>query len=99
MNKKLRCKGAMLPGGIKAHTVTVVAGPDGSPTGTSTAVRFTYGDSTVALSVSGDEDTRGPSPVTADQLLAVAGKPRFLNLVKYAAAHPMETKEYADRVG
>ncbi|RPK45610.1 hypothetical protein EES39_14945 [Streptomyces sp. ADI92-24] len=64
----------MLPGGIEAHTVTVV-------------------------SVSGDEDTRGPSPVAADQLLAVAGKPRFLNLVKYAAAHPMETKEYADRVG
>ncbi|MEV0782712.1 hypothetical protein AB0I52_06935 [Streptomyces sp. NPDC050423] len=96
---KLRCKRAVLPGGIVAHATTVVTGPDGSPDSTSTIVRFTYGDSSVILSVDGDEDTKEPSPVTADQLLAAAGSPRFLNLVKYAAAHPMETKEYADRVG
>lgn len=98
-DRKLRCKRAVLPGGIEAHAVTVVTDPEGSPASTSTIVRFTYGDSTVALSVDGDEDTREPSPVTADQLLAVAGNPRFLNLVKYAAQHPMESKEYADRVG
>lgn len=98
-DKKLRCKRAMLPGGIEAHASTVATGPAGSPASTSTVVRFMYGDSTVVLSVTGDEATRKPSPVTADQLLAVAGSPRFLNLVKSAAEHPMESKEYADRVG
>ncbi|WP_371631675.1 hypothetical protein [Streptomyces sp. NBC_00341] len=95
----LRCKRAMLPGGIEAQAVTSAAGPDGSPAAASTLVRFTYGDSAVVLSVGGDDGTGGPSPVTADQLLAVAGDSRFLELVKYAAAHPMESKEYADRVG
>ncbi|MFG2672998.1 hypothetical protein [Streptomyces sp. NPDC048445] len=95
----LRCKRAMLPGGIEARAVTSVAGPDGSPAATSTLVRFTYGDSAVVLSVGGDDGTGGPSPVTADQLLAVAGNSEFLELVKSAAAHPMESKEYADRVG
>ncbi|NED83790.1 hypothetical protein G3I76_27305 [Streptomyces sp. SID11233] len=94
-----RCERATLPGGIEAQAVTSAAGPDGSPAATRTLVRFTYGDSAVALSVGGDDGTGGPSPVTADQLLAVAGDPRFLELVKYAAAHPMESKEYADRVG
>ncbi|WP_371777706.1 hypothetical protein [Streptomyces sp. NBC_01438] len=94
-----RCKQAVLPGGTEAQAVTSVAGPDGSPAATSTLVRFTYGDSAVVLSVGGDDGTGGPSPVTADQLLAVAGDSRFLELVKYAAAHPMESKEYADRVG
>ncbi|MEU8627658.1 hypothetical protein [Streptomyces sp. NPDC048669] len=98
-DRKLRCKRAMLPGGIEAHAATVVTGPNGSPAPTSTVVRFMYGDSTVVLSVDGDEATREPSPVTADQLLAVAGSPRFLKLVKSAAEHPMESKEYADRVG
>ncbi|WP_371634367.1 hypothetical protein OG693_23175 [Streptomyces sp. NBC_01259] len=95
----LRCKRAVLPGGIEARAVTSVAGQDGSPAAASTLVRFTYGDSAVVLSVGGDDGTGGPSPVTADQLLAVAGNPEFLELVKSAAAHPMESKEYADRVG
>uniref|UniRef100_A0AAU2W3G3 Uncharacterized protein n=1 Tax=Streptomyces sp. NBC_00008 TaxID=2903610 RepID=A0AAU2W3G3_9ACTN len=94
-----RCERAVLPGGIEAQAVTSVTGPDGSPAATRTLVRFTYGDSAVVLSVGGDDGTGGPSPVTADQLLAVAGDSRFLELVKYAAAHPMESKEYADRVG
>lgn len=96
---KLRCRQATLPGGIEAHAVTSVADLNGAPVSTGTVVRFTYGTSTVALSVDGDEDTTRPSPVTADQLLAVAGNSRFLELVEYAAAHPMESKEYADRVG
>ncbi|ROQ66906.1 hypothetical protein EDD93_1322 [Streptomyces sp. 840.1] len=96
---KLRCEQATLPGGIEAHAVTSVADLNGAPVSTGTVVRFTYGTSTVALSVDGDEDTTRPAPVTADQLLAVAGNSRFLELVKYAAAHPMEPKEYADRVG
>ncbi|MEV0915355.1 hypothetical protein AB0I93_13935 [Streptomyces sp. NPDC049967] len=95
----LRCRRAVLPGGIEARAVTSVAGQDGSPAAASTLVRFTYGDSAVVLSVGGDDGTGGPSPVTADQLLAVAGDPEFLELVKSAAAHPMESKEYADRVG
>lgn len=93
------CKRAVLPDGTEAQAVTSVAGPDGSPAATSTLVRFVSGDSAVVLSVGGDDGTGGPSPVTADQLLAVAGNARFLELVKYAAAHPMESKEYADRVG
>ncbi|MGN5634151.1 hypothetical protein [Streptomyces sp. AC154] len=95
----LRCERAVLPDGTEAQAVTSVAGPDGSPAATSTLVRFTYGDSAVVLSVGGDDGTGGPSPVTADQLLAVAGDSGFMDLVKYAAAHPMESKEYADRVG
>ncbi|MFJ6466527.1 hypothetical protein ACIQM0_36890 [Streptomyces sp. NPDC091387] len=94
-----RCQQAMLPGGIEARAVTVLADSDGSPASTSTVVRFTYGGSAVALSVGSDEGTGEPLPVTADQLLAVAGNPRFLDLVKYAAEHPMETKEYEARVG
>ncbi|MFD7718554.1 hypothetical protein [Streptomyces sp. NPDC059814] len=98
-DRKLRCRSAMLPGGIKARAVTGIAGPDGSPASTSTVVRFTYGGRAVALSVGSDEDTGEPPPVTAGHLLAVAGNPRFLDLVKYAAENPMETKEYAARVG
>lgn len=98
-DEKLRCRQATLPGGIKARAVTTVADPARPPAAEGAIVRFTYGDSAVALSVNGDENTREPSPVTADQLLTVAGNSRFLDLVKYAAAHPMETKEYADRVG
>lgn len=93
------CERAVLPDGTEAQAVTSVADPDGSPTATSTLVRFTYGDSAVVLSVGGDDGAGGSSPVTADQLLAVAGDLRFMELVKYAAAHPMESKEYADRVG
>ncbi|WNI34082.1 hypothetical protein [Streptomyces sp. ITFR-6] len=93
------CRRATLPDGTEAQAVASVAGPDGSPAATRTLVRFTYGDSAVVLSVGGDDGTGGPSPVTAGQLLAVAGDSRFLELVKYAAAHPMESKEYADRVG
>ncbi|MFJ1898584.1 MULTISPECIES: hypothetical protein [unclassified Streptomyces] len=93
------CERARLPGGIEARAVTSAAGPDGSPAATRTLVRFTYGGSAVVLSVGGDGSTGGPSPVTADQLLGVAGDSRLLELVKYAAAHPMESKEYADSVG
>ncbi|MBO0918593.1 hypothetical protein [Streptomyces laculatispora] len=98
-DERLRCRQATLPGGIKARAITTVADPARPPAAEGAVVRFTYGDSAVALSVNGDENTREPSPVTADQLLTVAGDSRFLDLVKYAAAHPMEAKEYADRVG
>ncbi|MFF3172748.1 hypothetical protein ACFVQ0_08990 [Streptomyces sp. NPDC057900] len=93
------CERATLPDGTEARALTSVAGPDGSPAATRTLVRFTYRDSAVVLSVGGDDGTGGPSPVTAGQLLAVAGDSRFLELVEYATAHPMESKEYADRVG
>lgn len=97
-DRNRHCKRATLPGGIEAQAVTEVTLSKRSQSLTGTGVRFTYGHSTVALSVDGDRTTMVSPPVTADQLLAVAGSSRFLELVKHADENPMETKETAERV-
>ncbi|MFD0023619.1 hypothetical protein [Streptomyces sp. NPDC058382] len=96
-DKKLRCRRATLPGGIKAQAVTAVSHTRRSRSIHNTVVRFSFGDSTVMLSVDGDTATMVSAPVTVQQLLAVAGDGRFLDLVEYADTHPMETKESAER--
>lgn len=97
-DRSLRCKRATLPGGIEAQAVTTVTPSKHSRPLTGTTVRFTYGHSTVALSVDGDRTTNVSPPVTADQLLAVAGSSGFLELVKHADDNPIEAKESAERV-
>ncbi|MGW3243117.1 hypothetical protein [Streptomyces sp. NPDC001070] len=84
------CEQGTLPGGIKATAYRLV---DGSPDTMYTRVRFVYGHSDVELAVYPDQDAKASAPVTAGQLLAVVRDRRFLDLVRYADASPMEKKQ------
>ncbi|MFC4506895.1 MULTISPECIES: hypothetical protein [Streptomyces] len=80
------CERATLPGGIEATAFRVVA--DSAET-TATAAFFSYGDSNVSLTVDPDTDATVSAPVSGEELLAVVGDARFLELVRYADADPM----------
>ncbi|MFJ1545169.1 hypothetical protein [Streptomyces sp. NPDC088246] len=88
--KKYQCEKAALPDGIVARTVTAVGSSKGGKDIVGVSVRFAVKDSTVVLSADGDDSAMVSAPVTADQLLQVARDARFLRLVQYAAAFPME---------
>ncbi|WP_406252539.1 hypothetical protein OH786_14145 [Streptomyces atratus] len=90
--KRYRCEEAALPDGIVARTVTAVGSSKGGKDIVGVSVRFPFKDSTVVLSADGDESAMVSAPVTADQLLHVARDARFLRLVRYADAFPMEPK-------
>ncbi|MEU1467419.1 hypothetical protein ABZ434_04260 [Streptomyces sp. NPDC005761] len=98
-SKGFRCRTAMLPGGIKVRATSAEGNESGGRTITGVDVRFVYRDSTVRLSVDGDDSSMVSAPVTVSQLAAVAGDSRFLELVKYADGHPMEDKEHTVRGG
>ncbi|WP_327369231.1 hypothetical protein [Streptomyces sp. NBC_01217] len=91
--KQYQCKKAKLPGGIVARAVTAAGNTKDGKSIIGVDVHFVYGDSTVVLSAGGDDSAMVSAPVTADQLLAVAGDSRFLNLVRYAESSPMEPKQ------
>lgn len=91
--RHMQCMTVTLPGGIKARAFTWEGNGNGAQTLTSVDLLFTYGNSTVRFSVSGDDASMVSSPVTADQLVAVARDSRFMELVKYADGQPMEDKE------
>ncbi|MER7725617.1 hypothetical protein [Streptomyces sp. NPDC096323] len=97
--KGLECRTAMLPGGIKARLMTAEGNSRGTQTITGVNLAFAYGDSRVRISVDGDDTSMVSAPVTAEQLLAVAEDPRFLELVAYADGRPMEEKEHTVRGG
>ncbi|MDX2647980.1 hypothetical protein PV341_31300 [Streptomyces sp. PA03-1a] len=84
------CAQGTLPGGVKVAAYRLL---DGSPDTMYTRVRFVYGHSDVELAVYPDQDTKTSAPVTAGQLLAVVRDRRFLDLVRYADAHPVEKKQ------
>ncbi|MFE4332216.1 hypothetical protein ACFRQM_23175 [Streptomyces sp. NPDC056831] len=90
--KKYQCEEAALPDGIVARTVTAVGSSQGGKDIVGVSVRFRFKDSTVVLSADGDDSAVVSAPVTADQLLQVARDARFLRLVQYADAFPMEPK-------
>ncbi|AXE79484.1 hypothetical protein [Streptomyces atratus] len=90
--KKYRCEEAALPDGIVARTVTAVGSSKGGKDIVGVSVRFRFKDSTVVLSADGDDSAVVSAPVTTDQLLQVARDARFLHLVQYADAFPMEPK-------
>lgn len=98
-SKGLRCRSVTLPDGITFRSVTVAGDAKESPTVTDVDIRFSYGVSTVRLSVDGDHSSMVSAPVNSDQLLAVARDSRFMELVKYADRHPMEDKEHSVRGG
>ncbi|MGQ4484580.1 hypothetical protein ACN6LM_004567 [Streptomyces sp. SAS_281] len=97
--KHLRCDEVSLAGGMMAQAITAAGDAKGGKTVTSVTVRFTYGRSHVTLTVGGDADAMVSAPVTADDLLAVARDPRFMELVAYADARPMEAREGSVRGG
>nr|WP_203602042.1 hypothetical protein [Streptomyces sp. SID9727] len=97
--KHLRCDEVALAGGMMAQAITAAGNAKGGRTVTSATVRFTYGNSRVTLTVGGDADAMVSAPVTADGLLAVARDPRFMELVAYADARPMEAREGSVRGG
>ncbi|MFF8945842.1 hypothetical protein ACF1A5_26880 [Streptomyces sp. NPDC014864] len=84
------CEQATLPGGLKAVSLRL---PADSPETLSTQVYFSYGHSDVELSVYPDTGATTSSPVTSKDLLAAAGDSRFLDLVRYADAHPMQKRQ------
>ncbi|MFD8686867.1 hypothetical protein [Streptomyces sp. NPDC059651] len=92
--KGLQCRMVTLPGGIEARAISAEGNSDGSRTITGVDLTFRYGDSTVRLSVDGDDSSMVSSPVTVDQLIDVARDSEFLKLVKYADGQPMEEKEH-----
>ncbi|MFC8534641.1 hypothetical protein ACFUJY_11885 [Streptomyces sp. NPDC057249] len=97
--KHLRCDEVSLPGGMMAQAITAAGNAEGGKTVTSVTVRFTYGHSRVTLAVGGDTDAMVSAPVTADDLLVVARDARFMELVAYADARPMEAREGSVRGG
>ncbi|MGW2471780.1 hypothetical protein [Streptomyces sp. NPDC001665] len=97
--KDLQCDEVSLPGGIKAQAITAAGNAEGGKTITGVTVRFRYGHSRVTLTVGGDYDAMVSAPVTADQLVAVAGDPKFIEMVAYADERPMEAKEGSVRGG
>lgn len=84
------CEQATLPGGIQATSLRVFT--DSSET-MSTDVRFRYGHSDVNVTVEPDVDATASAPITSEQLLAAAGDSSFLDLVRYADEHPMQTTQ------
>ncbi|MEV0489136.1 hypothetical protein [Streptomyces atratus] len=97
--KKYRCEEAQLPDGIVARAVTAAGNSKDGKDIVGVSVRFEFGHSTVLLSADGDDSSMVSAPVTADQLLHIARDPRFLNLVRYADAYPMEPKQESVRGG
>ncbi|UZK54974.1 hypothetical protein NEH16_13250 [Streptomyces drozdowiczii] len=97
--KDLRCDEVTLPGGIKAQAITAAGNAKGGKKVTGVTVRFRYGHSRVTLTVGGDYDAMVSAPVTADQLVAVAGDPKVIEMVAYADKRPMEAKEGSVRGG
>ncbi|MFJ7626568.1 hypothetical protein ACIQZN_08775 [Streptomyces sp. NPDC097595] len=97
--KDLRCDEVSLPGGIMAQAITAAGNAKGGKTITGVTVRFTYRHSRVVLTVGGDDTAMVSAPVTADQLVAVAGDPMFIETVAYADERPMEAKEGSVRGG
>ncbi|MFJ6431579.1 hypothetical protein [Streptomyces sp. NPDC091416] len=98
-SKGLRCRSVTLPNGIVVRVVTAAGDAKESKTVNSVDLHFGYGGSNVRLSVGGDDSSMVSAPVSATQLIAVAEDPGFLELVKYADAHPMEDKERTVRGG
>jgi len=97
--KGLRCDEVSLPGGIMAQAITATGNADEGKTITGATVRFVYGHSRVTLTVGGDADAMVSAPVTAEELVAVAGDAMFIEMVAYANEHPMEAKEGSVRGG
>ncbi|MFC5799411.1 hypothetical protein [Streptomyces formicae] len=88
--KGFTCKEAELPGGIRARVITA---PVNSEKTLGTDVTFSYGRSSVWLSVGPDDDAGASSPVTGDQLLAAARDEALMDLVRYADEHPVLAKQ------
>ncbi|MFJ9678080.1 hypothetical protein ACIRP2_08495 [Streptomyces sp. NPDC101194] len=91
--KKYRCEQVTLLDGIVARAVTTTDSSKGRKHVVGVDISFVYRDSTVVLSADGDDSAAVSAPVTADQLLHVARDDRFLRLVRYAEAFPMEPKQ------
>ncbi|MFF4093095.1 hypothetical protein ACFYYY_04390 [Streptomyces sp. NPDC001834] len=87
---KYRCEQVTLVDGITARAVTAAGNSKGGKDVVDVSVHFTFKSSAVVLSVDGDDSASVSAPVTADQLLRVARDDRFLRLVRYAEAFPME---------
>ncbi|WP_330240181.1 hypothetical protein [Streptomyces sp. NBC_00525] len=98
--KHLRCKEVTTPDGITVRSVSVSEnGRKEARTVTDTVLTFERGRSRVTLSVEGDDEAMVSAPVTSERLLAVVQDKRFLELVAYADAKPMEPKEHVVRGG
>ncbi|MFC0600648.1 hypothetical protein [Streptomyces palmae] len=90
---KYQCERVNLMDGMTAHAITSTGISKGGKEVVGVSVSFVFKDSTVVLSADGDDSAAVSAPVTADQLLRVARDERFLRLVRYAEASPMEPRQ------
>lgn len=86
------CEHVTLPGGTGVRATSLRLRVEPSDT-MSTQIAFTYADSDAVLTVYPDVDAGASSPVTREQLEAAVGDPRFLDLVRDAAALPLDLSE------
>ncbi|MFB7547014.1 hypothetical protein [Streptomyces sp. NPDC056154] len=91
--EKYQCDEVALLDGIVARAVTTTGSSKGGKDIVGVSVSFAFKDSTVVLSADGDDSAMVSAPVTADRLLHVARDERFLRLVRYAQAFPMEPRQ------
>ncbi|MFH9265875.1 hypothetical protein ACH4KN_16680 [Streptomyces sp. NPDC017546] len=85
--KGLTCEGLTLDDGTPAR---VHRQPAEGRTGTEVSLRYRYGRSAVALSVSPTPSGAGGARVTAGDLVRVAQSPLFRELIAYADEKPVE---------
>ncbi|MER6994779.1 hypothetical protein [Streptomyces sp. NPDC000410] len=89
-SKGMSCEWAELADGIKARVVDT---PMNSSDTLGASVLFSYGRSSVVLSVSPDDAAAASAPVTGKQLLAAARDKALLDLVRSADKHPVQEKQ------
>ncbi|MFD8424453.1 hypothetical protein [Streptomyces sp. NPDC059466] len=86
------CEYVTLPGGSGVRATSLRLRVEPSDT-MSTQIAFTYAHSEAVLTVYPDVDAGASSPVTGEELEAAVGDPRFLDLVRDAAALPLDLQE------
>ncbi|WP_335938909.1 hypothetical protein [Streptomyces sp. PTD5-9] len=96
---KYECEQVTLVDGIVARAFTMTGTSKDGKEVVGVGVRFTYKDSAVVLSADGDDSAGVSAPVTAGRLLHVARDERFLRLVRYAEAFPMEPRQESGHGG
>ncbi|MET9518414.1 hypothetical protein [Streptomyces sp. NPDC002994] len=84
--KGLRCDRVTLADGTTANAYRM---PVNSRNALEVSVQYRYGDSAVSLTVSPQESSGEPAPVSVTQLVRAVDNKRFEQLVRYADDHPV----------
>ncbi|MGW0785824.1 hypothetical protein [Streptomyces sp. NPDC002913] len=94
--KRMTCVKAELPGGVEARLRRAAVN---SLDTESTSIAFEFGNSTVLIDVSPDEEKGVSAPVTVQQLLDGVRGSGLLDVVRYADEHPVLEKQVSVQGG